>query len=62
MKKYYAELMLINYKNGGVVEFTAANDADAIKHGSDIQTSTPNCIAYKVFKKNGKHKTYVTVD
>ena len=59
MHKYCVEIMMRSYKNGGRVQFEAADDADAFKKGWSIAQQHFGCIAFSVSKKVGRKKVYV---
>ena len=59
MHKYCVEIMLRSYKNGGRVQFEAADDAEAQSKGWSIAKQHVGCIAFSVSKKVGRKKVYV---
>lgn len=57
--RYTVECMLANYKAGPSKTYTAADDVSAHKIGWEFCKAQVGCIAFSVYRKQGRRKIYI---
>ena len=60
MVKYKVECMLVNYKAGAKLEYTANNDEEAFERGWAFARKQQGCIAFSVSKRVGRWPMYIS--